>query len=243
MLKKNYVHPIFFDAVAVSCGLRGKIVISSVAMAHLNERFDDACYTDGAWLDYARGLQAAEVVERMQAHVQAGCSRCELTSAVWAHALKAARADAGYMPPAALVNAVKKAFHVKQRLPFLDSLAVGARVVLDSFRTPLPAGIRAAAAFGPRHLVHEAGEILVDIQIETAAGRPMCLTGQVSYRDGNSGLVSGTQVFLTRGAEGVVRLAVANEFGEFTLDTDSGLSELDLFCLLPAGDMVRVSLP
>jgi hypothetical protein len=212
-------------------------------MAHLDQTFGDQCYSDGAWLDYARGLQPEEVAERMRAHVQARCSQCEPKSVLWARAVRAATAESGCTPPPAVVSAVKNSFDIKQRLPFLGSLAIAARLVLDSFKTPLPAGVRSQVAGGPRHLVHDAGDFVVDIQIEADAGTFMCLTGQVAYRDGKPGRVAGAEVYLTRGIDGVVGLAVANQFGEFTLDTDSGLSELDLFCLLPAGDLVHVSLP
>jgi hypothetical protein len=147
-----------------------------------------------------------------------------------------------YTPPEEIVHAVKNAFEVKQRSSFFDSLAVTARLVMDSFLEPLPAGIRGAVASPNRHVVLEAGSILIDIQIDSEEGGLTCLTGQLSYRDGIPGVVAGAEIYLTRGKTDLVALATANSFGEFTFDVEDS-TDLDLYCRLPGGDLVRVALP
>jgi hypothetical protein len=211
-------------------------------MTELYKASRDGCYSDDAWIDYARGIVSPDAAAAMRKHLETGCTHCLARLAVWAEAVRAASADMRFSPPEAVVNSVKNAFQVKQRLPFFESLAETARLVMDSFRGPLPAGIRGAVAAPSRHVVHGAGSVLIDVQIDSNERGVTCLTGQLSYRDGVPGVVAGTEVYLTRGKADLVGLAITNGFGEFTLDVDNG-ADLDIYCRLPSGDLISVSLP
>jgi anti-sigma factor RsiW len=60
-------------------------------------------YGEGEWCDYVRGLTAAEARAEMEAHLVAGCARCEELRWMAAELTSFAEAEAGLEVPDALV--------------------------------------------------------------------------------------------------------------------------------------------
>src|SRR5687768_15156214 len=98
-------------------------------MSDETKRAQNECHPESAWLDYARGLTRDEVAKAMQEHLVNGCDRCEATFGLWAKSVELSRREAAYTPPTDVVASVKKAYAVSRRVPFLESLAVAARLV------------------------------------------------------------------------------------------------------------------
>src|SRR5688572_21136116 len=129
------------------------------------------------WADFVRGLGDRGVRSRMQAH-QSECPRCEKTAGTLRDIVAAARADADYDPPEHAVRYAKAVYALaapeKVRLPRLI-----ARLVHDSMREPLPAGIRAQDRVSRRAL-YEAGGYHLDLQLERQpASGLIVLVGQL----------------------------------------------------------------
>jgi len=94
----------------------------------------------------------------------------------------------------------------------------GARLIFDSLRYPLPAGVRGMAP-GARHLAYQHKKTIIDlsIELEEGSGRTS-LAGQVlggEWKGKNDGL----SVLLVSGEGTLVRTAT-NQFGEFHAEGD-----------------------
>jgi CheY-like chemotaxis protein len=93
-----------------------------------------------------------------------------------------------------------------------------ARMIFDSFRYPLPAGLRSILA-GPRQLAYQHNKTIVDLSIEFAEGAgKMSLAGQVL--DGEKkGKNDGLPVLLVS-EMGTLARTTTNQFGEFHVECD-----------------------
>jgi CheY-like chemotaxis protein len=93
-----------------------------------------------------------------------------------------------------------------------------ARMTFDSFRHPLPAGIRGSAP-GSRQLAYQHKRTIIDLSIEFehGAGR-MSLAGQVLDSE-RKGKTDGLPVLLVSGTGTLARTAT-NKFGEFQVECD-----------------------
>lgn len=92
------------------------------------------------------------------------------------------------------------------------------RMIFDSFRYPLPAGVRSLAP-GARQLAYQHHKTIIDVSIEFAEGTgKMSLAGQVL--DGErKGKNDGLSVLLVSGMGTLARTAT-NQFGEFHVECD-----------------------
>ena len=92
-----------------------------------------------------------------------------------------------------------------------------ARLISDSFRDPLPAGMRGLHK-GTRRLLYAAGSLRVDLLIEPEAGSSrLAVAGQVLDSAKPDRKFDGIPVTL-QGWKGPVAQATAEEFGEFHFD-------------------------
>ena len=115
-----------------------------------------------------------------------------------------------------------------------------ARLVYDSLREPLPAGLR-ADAHAARHAVFETADLFIDLRVEREHDRPsMRLVGQLTHRaDANRMMTVSPVLLLDRTA--VVGHAVSNRFGEFQMDYPPG-RDLRLCIAFAPDHRVEVSL-
>src|SRR5713101_1435977 len=92
-----------------------------------------------------------------------------------------------------------------------------ARLISDSFRDPLPAGVRGLHDRS-RRLLYAAGSLRVDLLIEVEAGsKRLALVGQILDSAKPDRRFDGVPVTL-QGWKGLVAQTAAEEFGEFHLD-------------------------
>ncbi|HKV25403.1 MAG TPA: hypothetical protein VJN93_12490 [Candidatus Acidoferrum sp.] len=92
-----------------------------------------------------------------------------------------------------------------------------ARLILDSFLQPLPAGVRHSQG-DERHLVYEAESLVVDLSIEhIPSTNHISLLGQILRKDKPDLPLNDVRVVL-QGQRGPLELEVTNESGEFSFE-------------------------
>jgi len=93
-----------------------------------------------------------------------------------------------------------------------------ARLIFDSFRHPLPAGVRGLSPVA-RHVAYQHKRTIVDVSMELKQGPGrMSLAGQVLDSE-RKGRLDGLTVLLISGAGTLARTAT-NQFGEFHFDSE-----------------------
>jgi CheY-like chemotaxis protein len=94
-----------------------------------------------------------------------------------------------------------------------------ARLIFDSFRQPLPAGVRALEP-RERRLVYENGALSIDVSFELRMDPPLIqLIGQILDSANPDHRMGGIPV-VVQGAKGPIASAMTNEFGEFQFAFD-----------------------
>jgi hypothetical protein len=106
--------------------------------------------------------------------------------------------------------------------PRLSELVPGsmpvARVIFDSLRHPLPAGVRTSSA-GVRQLAYQHEGTVIDLSVDVGSRTSrMSLTGQV-LTHGNKGKIADLSVVLVGGSGTLVRTAT-NQLGEFHVECE-----------------------
>ena len=93
------------------------------------------------------------------------------------------------------------------------------RIIFDSFRSPVPAGVRSLSP-GARQLAYEYKNAIIDLSIEFQEGSGRTsIAGQVLYGE-RKGASDGLSVLLVSGI-GTLARTVTNQFGEFHLGFES----------------------
>src|SRR5204863_8914803 len=116
------------------------------------------------WTDLARGLvDARPARSAMEAHLP-GCPRCERVVSMLRGVRTTARAEAGYEPPERAIRYARAIYSLygPEKISFPRLIA---RLVYDSGRAPLPAGMRSQNRLS-RHALYEAGNYCLDVQVE-----------------------------------------------------------------------------
>lgn len=193
----------------------------------------------GGWTDFARGCAADADRAAMQEHLDGGCRRCRATADLLQRVVVAVRGDGLHEPPVNVVRCAR-AISALQRPRATGGWSV-ARLVYDSLRQPLPAGIRADSR-ASRHAVFEADELSVELRVERELDQPlMRLVGQLTHRVDPDRLLTASPVLLLA-REDVVAHAVSNRFGEFQMDYPPAKDLRLCIALAPPHQRVEVSL-
>jgi hypothetical protein len=193
----------------------------------------------GAWTDFARGCAAAADRAAMQAHLSAGCGRCQTTLNLLQRIVVTVRGDGLQEPPPDVVRCAR-AISALQR-PRTSGAWNVARLVYDSLREPLPAGIRADTR-ASRHAVFEAGDLFIDLRVEREHDQSlMRLVGQLTHRADPNRVLTASPVLLM-GRRDVVAHAVSNRFGEFQMDYPPARDLRLCIALAPTDQRIEVSL-
>ena len=173
----------------------------------------------GAWVDFARGCAAEAERAAMEAHLAGGCRRCRGTVDLLQRVVVAVRADGLIDPPADVVHCAE-AISALQR-PRASGTWTVARLVYDSLREPLPAGLR-ADAHAARHAVFESATCSSTCGSSANRIASRCgSVGQLTHRaDPNRMMTVSPVLLLNRKA--VIGHAVSNRFGEFQMDYPPG---------------------
>lgn len=172
----------------------------------------------------------------MQVHLQTGCRECEADLAAWMHIKEMAAREKAYQPPAAAVKMAKAASKLHGE-PARPSIA---RLLFDSFHTPVVAGVRSSPTSGqPRQVLYGFDKYRVDLRFEPNFNADeVLLVGQVLNTAESTESLGPITIALTRGGQ-VLGTARTNEFGEFQLECDLG-GRLELQLTLPGGATVKI---
>jgi anti-sigma factor RsiW len=168
------------------------------------------------WTDYVRSLGDELARSAMDAHLSSGCARCQRIVNVLRAVAAAAPSEAGFEPPEHAVRYAKAIYSLsrpeKTSLPRLI-----ARLVHDSSRAPLPAGMRSQDRTS-RHALYEAGSYSLDLQLEQqqASGLVM-LIGQIADRQKPATSTADVPIWLMDRKK-LVTSTLCNSFGEFQLE-------------------------
>lgn len=163
------------------------------------------------WVDFVRNTGDSSRSSTMNEHLAAGCRRCERVVRVLGDFARRSRYDTGNEPAAHVIRCAEAIFPARRA----GSTVLG-RLIYDSFREPLPAGMRAQGRLA-RHALYEAGDVFVDLQMEQTPAGVVSLLGQISDRDRpQDAPAPPTPVLLTSG-RALVASTVCNLLGEFEL--------------------------
>jgi hypothetical protein len=167
------------------------------------------------WTDYVRNVGDVTKREEMARHLSSGCAKCQKLVSFLSKVVTVAGADHTTVPDYLVRNA-KALFALRQ--PEKATLAATiAKLVYDSFREPLPAGVRGQQRV-TRQAMYEAGNYCVDLRMEHERGGAMItLVGQVADRTNPARGVGGAPVMIMSGNDVLAR-ANCNQFGEFQLE-------------------------
>lgn len=191
------------------------------------------------WADFVRGLGDASTRSMMQSHLSSGCAGCRKTADTLLAVVGEARADAEYAPPEAVLRSAHAIYTIVRPETF-SLVRLVARLVRDSAREPLPAGLRSQDRLSRRAL-YEAGDYHVDLQLERQpASGLITLVGQLAARR-QLASITDVPVWLMQ-RDSLVGNTTCNAFGEFQLEYEPRRN-LRLFVpLREAGKRLEIAL-
>src|SRR2546425_1493261 len=114
----------------------------------------------------------------MERHLASGCRKCRRTAELLSKLAAAARNDSRVQVPQYALRCAQAIFVLQQpeRVQILPRIPV--RLLYDSFREPLPAGVRTQQRLS-RQALYQAGDYSLDLQLEKERGSPrVALVGQ-----------------------------------------------------------------
>jgi len=180
-------------------------------------------YPDETWTDWARGTAAPALRDEIRDHVASGCEECRYALETWEAVADAAKRDREYEPPATVLQNAVALYrrYAPTRPEALDRSPRLAELIFDSFRNPLPAGVRSLER-ATRHLSYKAGSFFIDVRIEeaNAAGLASVVGQLMHHPDASSMSLEGLVVVLTSGRATLAE-TTTNRFGEFVFEMDT----------------------
>ena len=167
-------------------------------------------------LDYARGLAAEAESAAIEAHLAAGCRKCGRTADLLHKLAAAARSDAHLQIPDYALRSARSICVLQQPEKVQILPSIPARLVYDSFREPLPAGVRSQQRLS-RQLFYQAGDYSLDLRFENERGSSrVALVGQIENRHQPEKRLSNVPVLLVSGKQ-IRAQVVSNSLGEFQI--------------------------
>lgn len=162
------------------------------------------------WVDFVRGIDGNVGQSAMQEHLER-CARCARAVRVLRGFAEYAAAQASSEPAADVLRRAQAIFPARG-----SAAPVFARLVYDSFRQPLAAGVR-AQDLPARHALYEAANVCVDLRLEhEPESGLMTLMGQIADREQPRANTT-TRPVLLMAAKGLVASARCNRLGEFEM--------------------------
>ncbi len=172
-------------------------------------------YETNEWADFIRGIRSSHKAA-MERHLASDCRKCNRTVEFLRSVQVLAKSEGQWEPPRYALASAKAAFVLQQPEKVHLIPAVVARLVYDSFRDPLPAGVRVRHRVN-RHALYHAGDYNLDLHLQHERGsRSVTLIGQVVSRRAPVEQMAGVPVYLVSGKK-IVEKGTTNQFGEFQL--------------------------
>ena len=174
-------------------------------------------FTAQEWVDFVRGAVREEEKALMQAHLKTGCQRCQREAKTWVRVRETASRQRANEPDDSAVRFVKASFALTRERQPKHSRQFMAEVLFDSFREPLPVGVRSAAS-SSRQLLFGLEDLRIDLRLEPKIdSENVSVIGQIlDSADPTKSHVTASVALLKAGR--VVSEANTNRFGEFQLE-------------------------
>ena len=171
----------------------------------------------GEVIDLARGLASADQKADLERHLEGGCQKCLQLRVFWDRLFRIAKREADFEPPSGAVRSAKALFSALPQTGPTTGIRKVARLIYDSCREPLPAGIRTIAR-GARQVMYKAGTFVVDLRLESQPdNNRVCLVGQILRQADPLKSVEDVPVLLVQENSNVAE-TTTNSFGEFQLE-------------------------
>ncbi len=171
----------------------------------------------GQWADWVRGLAGEKQRAEMEAHLSSGCGKCRRTMETMKRLAAIAQDEAAYQPPDYAVHNAKAIYALQEPETVWILPRIVARLVYDSFREPLPAGLRSRHQL-TRHALYEADDYSLDLRLEHQHGSArVTLVGQIADRANPKQSLANLPVILLSDKTIVGRTS-SNAFGEFQIE-------------------------
>jgi hypothetical protein len=208
-------------------------------MGELMPRTRARHFSEEDCLDLARGLAGDRQAE-LERHLAAPCAACADSLRFWRSVLDLAAPEPGHAPPEAAVREARASFTLARPRGPATRIAEAAALVFDSFRQPVPAGVR-ALGLSPRQMLYKAGPIAVRLRVESgAASERLTVVGQIVDDDDPSRAMRNLAVLVLSGRQTVDR-TLTNHLGEFQLEPEPA-DDLRLSVGMPGRDPLTVPL-
>src|SRR5712692_6396472 len=167
--------------------------------------------------NYIRALGGEAQRAAIQAHLASGCRKCRRTSDLLHKVVAAARSDSQVHVPDYALRCARAIFFLQQPEKVQILPRIPARLLYDSFREPLPAGVRTQQRLS-RQALYEAGDYSLDLHLENERGSPrVALVGQIKNRKEPSKHLGDVPVLLVSGRKLLAR-TMSNSLGEFHIE-------------------------
>lgn len=169
------------------------------------------------WTGFVRGIAAEQDHAAMEAHILSGCRRCWRTVGALGIAMTAHAEGGCPSPEFADAARIARAIYPLEELERVYIPRIVARLVYDSFRDRLSAGMRSRPSI-TRHALYQAEDYSLDLLIEHRWGTAyVALVGQIANQTDPETFLANLPVFLMSGKQ-VVAYAFSNAFGEFQFE-------------------------
>src|SRR3989441_2870094 len=150
----------------------------------------------------------------MERHLASGCRKCRRTAELLSKLAAAARNDSRVQVPQYALRCAQAIFVLQQpeRVQILPRIPV--RLLYDSFREPLPAGVRTQQRLS-RQALYQAGDYSLDLQLDKERGSPrVALVGQIQNHKQPGKRLGGMPVLLLSGKQ-ILAQAGSTSLGGF----------------------------
>jgi hypothetical protein len=169
------------------------------------------------WTDFVRDSVGEAERAAMQAHLASGCRKCRHTAELLRKVAAAARRHSQVQVPDYALRCARAIFLLQQPEKVQILPRIPARLLYDSFREPLPAGVRTQQRLS-RQALYQAGDYSLDLRLENESGTSrVTLVGQIQNRKQPGKRLRGVPALLFSGKQ-VVGQAVSNSLGEFQME-------------------------
>jgi len=167
--------------------------------------------------DYVRALGREAQSAAIQAHLVSGCRKCRHTTELLHRVAAAARSDLQVHVPDYALRCARAIFLLQQPQKVQILPRIPARLLYDSFREPLPAGLRTQQRLS-RQALYQAGDYSLDLRLENKRGSSrVALVGQIQNRKQPGKRLGVVPVLLVSGKQ-ILAQAVSNSLGEFQIE-------------------------
>lgn len=192
------------------------------------------------WVDWARGIHEESSRDEIREHLSSGCDKCKKSLETWESVSEIAAREAAYEPAPGVLARARALFAEHFPVASAERPLQVARLLFDSFESPLPAGVRNLER-AARHLSYRAGSFFVDVRIEEeGSSGAASVVGQLMHHpDAASVPLEGLSVILASGPSTLAE-TTTNRFGEFSFEIDT---RRDNHIAIGVGDEFAVVVP